>query len=498
MKKRPRGKPFARGADPRRAHSAVALGATCPQCTAVGRTASSLPAAGTLERRVNRTSGLPFAGCSQYPLCGYTQDWQRTPGGGLSAAPAGVPSPEPAPATLERYCIEATCTERVRMTVEQAAAARMRAPWRFCARHKVLADDYVPPTTETPTQEVTPVPAPNTAPSLGPLPGSTLPPQPGTQAIAAAGSLDAMVAAIARQAAEGTVNEARVREIVGAEVEALRSTLPVPRADHFIVQVAEVPPVQVQGSAHYALRDVLSRLLARGPHGERLNVALIGPSGSGKSVLGAQVAEVLGMPSALWEISCAPDLPTSRLLGTFTPNLTTGENVYTPTPVVAFWRDGGVIVVDEYDNSDPSWGLVLNNALSSGWLTLPTGERVKRHDRCFVLVCMNTWGHGQSRQYVGRAQLDGAALQRFVGGMVEIDYDQDLERAQVPEEEIRGPFWRARERMRELGLQRILSTRGLVAMRILVQACAFTPAAALREICADWTPADRRSCGVAE
>lgn len=298
------------------------------------------------------------------------------------------------------------------------------------------------------------------------------------------GSLDALVAEIAKQAARNACDENRVREIVAMEM--AKQEGGTPRSIE--IKLGELPPITVD-TAHVLLSKVL-KLVMLG-----FNVLLVGPAGSGKTMLGEQIATVLKRDFAT--LSCAPGLPESALLGRMIPNLSSGEERYRVAPFVECYRNGGVFLLDEVDNADASTVLVLNSALANGHLTLPSGERVTRHADFALIASANTYGHGQSREYVGRNQLDAAFLDRFVGATVSLDYDPELERALVPHKLIRERVQEVRARVRELKLRRVVSTRALVAVAKLIHAGDYSIVEGIAALTEGWSIEDKRSCGAA-
>ena len=55
----------------------------------------------------------------------------------------------------------------------------------------------------------------------------------------------------------------------------------------------------------------------------------------------------------------------------------------------------------------------------------PDGKMRKKHKDFCLIAGMNTYGMGANRVYVGRNQLDGATLDRFV--VIDWDYDEGFE-----------------------------------------------------------------------
>ena len=97
---------------------------------------------------------------------------------------------------------------------------------------------------------------------------------------------------------------------------------------------------------------------------------------------------------------------------------------YVPGIMREPYEHGGILCLDELDNSNPSVLTSLNAALDGQWASFPD-KMVKRHEDFTVIAGANTFGRGADRVYVGRMQLDGATLNRF--GFVEWDYDEEAE-----------------------------------------------------------------------
>jgi MoxR-like ATPase len=421
-KKRPRGRPFQRGHDPRRAHAAVGIGAGCPECNANGVTPF-----GIMTEKHGQYG--TFLGCTNYPTCRYTEQ-------GLK----GTPAPAPVPAMTP-------------------------APVSVAASHSANGD-----------------------------------------------TLSNMIAAIARDAAAQSVNEPRVVELINAAMEAQRDVISSNVAQIVAATIANIPSgpraltvtvngapaVTIQGASHKMLPRVLTLASVRDDRTGRraFNVMLVGPAGSGKTLLGEQASECL-TPGQFATLSCAPGLPESALIGRMVPDLTTGTERYRSVPFVDTYRSGGTFLLDEVDNADASTLLILNSALANGHITLPSGERVERHADFLLIVSANTYGHGQSRQYVGRTQLDAAFLDRFVGATLTMDYDADLEKTLCPEREILAAVHGVRDKMRQLGtVRRIISTRAVIAARRLVTQVGDSIPAALLAVTEGWTDEDRRAVGI--
>lgn len=297
-----------------------------------------------------------------------------------------------------------------------------------------------------------------------------------TPAPAAAGSLDAMLAAIV---------DARV----GARIEALETELASRPTGSTVyhVKVNSADPVALAKRPHARFRHVLARVSMRRPDGGRFNVFLTGDAGTGKSTIAESIAEALGL--SFHSLNCSGGLTEGALVGRVTPNLSTGELVYTPGPLVQAFRDGGVFLLDEMDAADENVLLALNTLIDARRWQTPTGETIERSPDFIFLAAGNTYGTGASRIYSGRNQLDGAFLNRFL--TVSIDYDLDLERSLAKCSALVDRIQTARLRLRERNLRRWLTTRDLLKADALVGQLDLTVSEALAEITEGWTAEDR-------
>jgi len=296
-----------------------------------------------------------------------------------------------------------------------------------------------------------------------------------------AGSLDAMLAAIV---------DARV----GARIEALELELanrPAGAAVHH-VRINTAEPVALAKRPHARFAHVLARVEMRKPDGGRFNLFLTGDAGTGKSTLAASIAEALGLP--FHSLNCSGGLTEGALVGRVTPNLSTGDIVYTAGPLVRAFRDGGVFLLDEMDAADENVLLTLNTLIDAAVWHTPTGETIERSPNFVFMGAGNTFGTGASRVYSGRNQLDGAFLNRFL--TVAIDYDTELERSLAKCAEIVERIQTARARLRDRNLRRWLTTRDLLKADALVGQLGLTVADALREVTEGWTPEDRTVAGL--
>lgn len=193
------------------------------------------------------------------------------------------------------------------------------------------------------------------------------------------------------------------------------------------------------------------------------NTLLVGPSGSGKTTMAKGLAESLEAEFTC--ISCSAGVSESHFLGRQT--LKGGEVKFVSTKFLDLYQNGGVLCVDEVDNSDPNVLNVLNNALDAdSFDNHVNGESYRRHENFYVVCGANTWGNGADAVYCGRNQLDGAFLNRFEQAQHFVDYDTDLEvrlasqfldnyKARMLTEWV----WTTRRRIAENKLRQLCTTR---------------------------------------
>ena len=217
----------------------------------------------------------------------------------------------------------------------------------------------------------------------------------------------------------------------------------------------------VDGPVHTQFERIVQKIAAGIP------VLLCGPSGSGKTTIAEQAAKSLGLRFGFF--SCTRGMDETAFQGTLGPEMVDGEVVikHIPTDFIRCAKEGGLFCIDEVDAADENVLLGLNAILSNGSFALPNNPEmpyVKIHKDFRIVACANTWGTGADRQYVGRSELDAAFLDRFVGGMHLLDYDESLEDSLISPEIL--AWGRAlREQIRTHKIRRFVS------MRAMIRAC---------------------------
>jgi hypothetical protein len=181
------------------------------------------------------------------------------------------------------------------------------------------------------------------------------------------------------------------------------------------VDVQELPTPKVEAGEH-KLMSWCETLLAAG-----IPVALVGPAGCGKSFLPAQLADKRELPFGLVPMTAGAS--TTWLTGAHT------LEGFITRPFVDIYENGGIFLFDEMDAADPNMLLLVNNAIANQEFQNPAnGKILKKHEDFIPFAAMNTLGTGANRRYVGRERLDMATLDRWAQGMVEMDYDEALEK----------------------------------------------------------------------
>lgn len=241
----------------------------------------------------------------------------------------------------------------------------------------------------------------------------------------------------------GGLTEARVVELIQANRPQTKITISTPDKPDYDLDDEPRHPV---------FSSVLSSLSVN--H----DVALVGPAGSGKTHLCIQAAKALGRD---YEISGAVSQE-YKLVGFRDAN---GET--TVTNFRRAFRDGKLMILDEFDACNPNAVLTINAALSSRVMDFPDGT-YEAHKDFVCIACMNTFGRGADRKYVGRNRLDAATNNRF--DFVEMNYDEVFERQISPNDEWTSFVQRVRRAVEKLGEDYIVSPRASIRGAALLAA----------------------------
>jgi len=149
------------------------------------------------------------------------------------------------------------------------------------------------------------------------------------------------------------------------------------------------------------------------------NVLLVGPAGSGKTMLSQQLSQLIGCQFG--SVSVTMGMSESHLSGWLLPIGKKGKFDYMPSPFVNCIQNPSVFLLDELDAGDSNVLLMLNSIMSNGFITIPhklDNPTITRHADSIIIAGAN----GNGEEYM-RNQLDGATLDRFY--QVTVDYDKD-------------------------------------------------------------------------
>jgi MoxR-like ATPase len=109
-----------------------------------------------------------------------------------------------------------------------------------------------------------------------------------------------------------------------------------------------------------------------------------------------------------------------------------------------------------------------------------------------IIAAGNTAGTGADRMYSSATRLDEAFLDRFRMGTLKMDYDTGLEQALVGDTPILRRFWQIRHKVRELRLERVVSTRSIIDAHTLE----LDENTAVERLTATWEPNERQKVGI--
>lgn len=150
----------------------------------------------------------------------------------------------------------------------------------------------------------------------------------------------------------------------------------------------------------------------------RENVYLYGPAGSGKNTICAQVAKALNL-----EFYYQNTLVTKfDVLG-----YKNAQGEFEETAAYKAMKNGGLLMLDELDNSQAEAIIALNAALANGYYTFGNGEQVRLHNNFRCMAAGNTNGQGATEEYCGRFAMDESSRDRFA--FIHIDYNSDVEKS---------------------------------------------------------------------
>ena len=185
-----------------------------------------------------------------------------------------------------------------------------------------------------------------------------------------------------------------------------------PRKIEIDVTANGVTVGHVDGTPHMKFDRILKSIT------RRKMTWMCGPTGSGKTTAAQMAAKALGMEYT--EVACGPETDQYELFGHITP-----DGRYIEGKIRKVFEFGGILMLDEIDNSNAAALVSMNPALSNTGAMFPDGY-VNKHPDFVCIAGANTWGNGADRQYVGRTEIDAATISRFK--FIDFDYDETAER----------------------------------------------------------------------
>jgi cobaltochelatase CobS len=230
------------------------------------------------------------------------------------------------------------------------------------------------------------------------------------------------------------------RDAIAAAVAAVEQHRPVRIEIKQGAQIRTLP----DGHRHPVFADMLAAISVRE------NVYLVGPAGSGKTTMATQAADAFSLPF----YSTGAVGMAYQLLG-----FMNAEGNYMETDLYRAYVGGGVFLFDEIDASSAQALLAFNAIAANDLAAFPCGT-VKRHPDFVIIAAANTWGSGADAQYVGRAQLDAATLDRFA--FISMDYDEKLELAISSNDEWTRYVQAFRRITRQLKIRAVVSPRASI------------------------------------
>ena len=213
-----------------------------------------------------------------------------------------------------------------------------------------------------------------------------------------------------------------------------------------------------EGLQHKSFKNLARMAAAIMNNGFPVNIWLSGPAGSGKTHAGQALAKLLGVEF----YGMGAKTTSFDVLGYMD-----GSGTYHKTPFRDAFEHGGVFQADELDSWDNEACMSLQSALANDFCQFPD-KIVERHPEFRCIAGANTWGHGATADYVGRAKLDGAFLSRFA--KLQWDYDLELEAALSGNKAWAERVQRARQRAVTSGLKVLITPRDTMHGAALIAA----------------------------
>lgn len=219
------------------------------------------------------------------------------------------------------------------------------------------------------------------------------------------------------------------------------------------IQINKFEPVQVDNQ-----HENFEKLLISISCG--LNVMLVGEAGSGKTSGAHEVAKIL--EKDFYSISVGAQTGKHEFFGFKNAN---GD--FIETDFYNAYKNGGLFLIDELDAGNAGVLTSINSALANGCCSFACGM-VDKHENFICVATANTYGNGATMDFVGRNQLDGATLDRFVFLDWNIDKTFEIDVCQDTKNCLE--IQKIRATIKKLNIRHIVSTRAVLNSEKLLAA----------------------------
>ena len=149
-----------------------------------------------------------------------------------------------------------------------------------------------------------------------------------------------------------------------------------------------------------------------------MNILLTGGAGLSKSTAVEQVA--LALQLELASVSFSNQTTKTDLLGFVDAN-----GIYRKSSFVDAFQNGKVFLGDEIDACSSNVLVLLNSAISNGFIETPDTKTIRVHDNFRFIATANTNLRGAKDGFTARNKLDAATIDRFV--VIDWKLDKELE-----------------------------------------------------------------------
>lgn len=195
------------------------------------------------------------------------------------------------------------------------------------------------------------------------------------------------------------------------ELKKMIETMSAIQNNRIEIKIGDKSTKIIEQVVHEKIKDLIQLL------SDRENLYLYGPSGTGKSELARQIAEIMELDF----------YPMSTITQEFKlTGFIDGNGRYHETNFYKAVKNGGLLFIDEMDSCISDVLVGINGLLANGYFDFPIGT-VKKHKDFYVISAGNTVGKGAKEGYTGRNELDISTIDRFL--TIEIDYSPTIDKA---------------------------------------------------------------------